>query len=211
MAPVSYWRLGERSGTVARDEMGLNHGTYVGSPTLGVNGAVAGDGDTAINTAAAKYVQLATPTFTPTTLFSVAAWASTNATAFGSMISSRTTSSEAMRFDLALYNGTGVAISIGTFADSDRKVQGVAVDNDGLLHFHVGTYDGVTLRLYRDGVPNGTPLATSIVPESTGGTFRIGQDVYERPWIGTIDEAAIFNRALTPYEIRALYDCGMGR
>jgi hypothetical protein len=38
--PVSYWRLGEASGTVAADEMGVNPGTYIGGVTLGVAGAL---------------------------------------------------------------------------------------------------------------------------------------------------------------------------
>jgi hypothetical protein len=47
-SPVSYWRLGESSGTVAVDEMGTNVGTYVGSITLGQTGALVGDADTSV-------------------------------------------------------------------------------------------------------------------------------------------------------------------
>jgi hypothetical protein len=39
---AAYWRLGETSGTVADDAVGLVDGTYNGSPTLGVPGLVAG-------------------------------------------------------------------------------------------------------------------------------------------------------------------------
>ena len=34
--PVSYWRLGETSGTAAADSAGTRTGTYVGNPTLGL-------------------------------------------------------------------------------------------------------------------------------------------------------------------------------
>ena len=37
--PVSYWRFGETSGTTAADSAGTRTGTYVGNPTLGVQGA----------------------------------------------------------------------------------------------------------------------------------------------------------------------------
>src|SRR6185295_442818 len=47
-SPVSYWRLGEASGSTAADERGANGGTYVGSPTLGAAGALAGDPNTAV-------------------------------------------------------------------------------------------------------------------------------------------------------------------
>jgi hypothetical protein len=48
-APLAYWRLGEKSGTVAHDETGHGYdGTYTGTYTLGAAGALAGDPDTAV-------------------------------------------------------------------------------------------------------------------------------------------------------------------
>lgn len=47
--PEGYWRLGEASGTSAADASGHTHtGTYTGTVTLGVPGALAGDSNTAI-------------------------------------------------------------------------------------------------------------------------------------------------------------------
>jgi hypothetical protein len=45
---VSYWRLGESSGTAAGDERGVNLGSYLGGPALGQPGAIAGDSNTAV-------------------------------------------------------------------------------------------------------------------------------------------------------------------
>jgi Concanavalin A-like lectin/glucanases superfamily len=42
----AYWRLGEASGTVARDVKGAADGTYVGGPGLGARGALSSDADT---------------------------------------------------------------------------------------------------------------------------------------------------------------------
>src|SRR4029077_18308996 len=48
--PVSYWRLGEQSGTTALDiGTGANNGAFTGGYTLGVGGAIVSD----INTAGA--------------------------------------------------------------------------------------------------------------------------------------------------------------
>ena len=48
-APLAYWRLGEKSGTVAHDETGHGYdGTCTGAYTLGAAGALAGDPDTAV-------------------------------------------------------------------------------------------------------------------------------------------------------------------
>ncbi|HEY6461522.1 MAG TPA: hypothetical protein VIY73_15250, partial [Polyangiaceae bacterium] len=59
--PLSYWRFGEASGTVAVDQMGATNGTYVGGVTLGAPGAIAGDGDTAATfDGATGYVDMGT-------------------------------------------------------------------------------------------------------------------------------------------------------
>ncbi len=42
-SPVSYWRLGEASGTLAADERGANPGTYVNAPTLGAASLLSAD------------------------------------------------------------------------------------------------------------------------------------------------------------------------
>ena len=47
--PVSYWRLGEQSGTTALDiGTGANNGTFTGGYTLGVNGAIVSDTNDAV-------------------------------------------------------------------------------------------------------------------------------------------------------------------
>jgi hypothetical protein len=46
---VGYWRFGEGGGTVTEDSSSFsNDGTYTGSPTFGVSGALKGDNDTAV-------------------------------------------------------------------------------------------------------------------------------------------------------------------
>ena len=47
-SPASYWRLGERSGTVAADSAGSNPGTIKSGVTLGQPGAITADTDTAM-------------------------------------------------------------------------------------------------------------------------------------------------------------------
>ena len=48
-SPISYWRLGEASGTLAVDEMGANDGTYIATPTLGAASLLTSDtADTAV-------------------------------------------------------------------------------------------------------------------------------------------------------------------
>ena len=59
-SPAAYWRLGEPSGTTAADASGNNRtGSYVGSPTLGVGGALVGDSNTAVSfNGSSQYVEV---------------------------------------------------------------------------------------------------------------------------------------------------------
>jgi hypothetical protein len=59
-SPVAYWRLGESTGPDAADESGNGHaGSFHGTPTFGVPGAINGDPDTAIQFNGADYVEIA--------------------------------------------------------------------------------------------------------------------------------------------------------
>ena len=75
--------------------------------------------------------------------------------------------------------------------------------------FHLaGTYDGVTLRLYLNGQQVGT-LGVAVTPTVNTGPLEIGRDnastdgVFYFP--GKIDEVRVYNRALSPSEIKSLY------
>ena len=58
--PVSYWRLGETSGTAAADSVGSNNGVVKTGVTLGVAGAISNDANTAMRFDGAKgYVSVA--------------------------------------------------------------------------------------------------------------------------------------------------------
>jgi hypothetical protein len=82
---------------------------------------------------------------------------------------------------------------------------------DGAWHHLAGTYDGVTVRLYVDGVEQGTGTpATSAINYALAdnNTFRIGgyrSSCVDFLFTGDIDEVQIFNRALTAQEIAAIY------
>src|SRR6266851_2705427 len=64
--PVGYWRLGEAAGPVATDASGAGYdGSYLGNPTFGQPGAIAGDLDTAVGLSGPEsrdYVEIPDPT-----------------------------------------------------------------------------------------------------------------------------------------------------
>lgn len=96
---------------------------------------------------------------------------------------------------------------------------GGAMVSPGQWHHIVGTYDGAKLQLYVDGQPWGkpNPHTGNIAAMSPGGFVAIGSEdgrvsdpscVGTRYFNGLIDEAAIYNRALSAAEIQAIYTAG---
>jgi hypothetical protein len=83
----------------------------------------------------------------------------------------------------------------------------------GTWHHIVGTWDGSTVRLYKDGSAVGTPVSkASVTYTSTGFSLGryYGDTISAQMFDGQIDEVAIFNRALSSTEVTALYNSGNG-
>ncbi len=84
--------------------------------------------------------------------------------------------------------------------------------NDNKWHYLVGTYNGSAVRIYVDGVLEDTKVIASSLPSVTG-PLRIGADWQSTPanfFIGNIDDARVYNRALQSYEITKLYNAVSG-
>lgn len=207
--PVGCWRLGERSGSVARDEMGLNNGTYVNAPTLGVAGLLAGDPNTAVTFAAASTQKVVTGLVTTAVdNWTLAAWV--KPTAPGSI---RT----------IIENGYTGNSGYSLLLDASNKLWGLRNGASYELVPHTGpalstTVPSFAVLLRRAGTSyiylNGVLSVTggTNTPTTPAGATEIGVSLSTSfAFDGTLDEPAIWGRALTPAEIRYLYDVGMGR
>lgn len=82
--------------------------------------------------------------------------------------------------------------------------------NDGNWHYAVGIFDGSNVRLVIDGGrENITGDATSGPIDTPATNVVFGQyNNLGNPFNGLIDEVRIYNRALTPAEIKRLYNMG---
>jgi len=90
------------------------------------------------------------------------------------------------------------------FYYNDLDTPNAYTDNN--WHLWVGTYDATTneRKIYRDGVLVASDTASADY-QGTGTFYYIGRTAWGNYFDGTIDEARIYNRALTPDEIKTLY------
>jgi prepilin-type N-terminal cleavage/methylation domain-containing protein len=200
---VGYWPLDEGTGTLAQDMSGsgntgawngsLVNGSHYGGGQLGTAGAF--DGST-------NYVNI--PNALPTTSqITVSVWAkkigagSNNPQ--GVMLYLTGGSSIYLDMCNSIGNGPSFQLSAGTLT----LIHGGTCADIGVWTNYVGTYDGVSTRLY----VNGTQVATT---GDTGtvsiGTIKIGTFTSSFYVNGLIDDIRIYNRALSAAEVLSLYN-----
>lgn len=85
--------------------------------------------------------------------------------------------------------------------------------NDGNFHHAAFVRNGLTLAIYIDGVLNTNVTASAIANISNSAVFRAGQNICvgtdgTEPFVGELDELDLYNRALSPAEIYAIYAAG---
>ena len=101
----------------------------------------------------------------------------------------------------ATSSGGGAPGVGGTFANSPLKGP-TTLPTNAWSHL-AGTYDGITLRLYVDGVEVANQAQTGLI-ETSADALTIGGDIlYGQYFAGLIDEVRIYNRALSAAEIQA--------
>jgi hypothetical protein len=202
---VGRWSFNEGSGVIAHDTSGNgNDGTLYNSPNvswasgkfgyaLNFNG---GDG----------YVSIPNSnSLMPTSSVTVEAWVkrvgidpSGNAAIF----EKRPPSNDAGYF----LDGVDARFYIyadGSWANTERVG---ATPADGIWHFIVGTYDGSQIKVYVDGVLKDTVSKSGNITSTTAEAM-IGRSLAapNNPFIGTIDEVRVYDRALSSEEIMTDY------
>lgn len=208
---AGYWRLGETSGTTARDNSGGGYDlTYAGSYTLNQTKLVPSTTDTAVDFIPGGYASRnVVPTFQSNGVISLECWVVGDAT--GNMAPVALFGSGS---DKGLW--INFAAKIGLWASIDGSAQSLCEDPvntvTGQLYHIVATHDGSNLRLYINGaLKTTTPFAGTLHAVTTAGGFAIGRlgaltsDYFD----GRIDEVAVYRRALTLAEVKDHYDVGI--
>lgn len=206
LSPTSYWRLGETSGTGAADEQSLNPGTYYNSPTLGADGALAGDDDTSITfDAANEYMGAGNDASLQANYATLILWFRTSDAGTGY----RRFFSKDGAYGLFTNNNVFGTYIWGQY--SGWKSSGVDVA-DGEWHMGALTIQPVGIansKLYLDGQlvwDNLGDVSNQNWPLNVGDGHNLGQNP-----TASVDEAAIWvgsSNILTGEEIAALYEAG---
>jgi hypothetical protein len=136
---------------------------------------------------------------------SVSIWFNQTAAANKGLITFGTNANPAGRlFEILLYNGTVIGHFRGTGFDT---IAGAPAYSVGKWHHVVLTYDGTTVRVYVDGqFGNQRNMALNTV--GTLLQLGSGSGTYAH-FNGTLDDAALWGRALTLSEIQAIYIAGL--
>jgi hypothetical protein len=201
--PISYWRLGERSGTAAVDQRGANPGTYRNSPVLGDPSLLASDpADTAVrlggtggNVAVADSNSLDL-----TSAITLEAWMKPASLPAAGSFASVLSKPEAYSLQ---FNGPLMEFTVMQ-AGVRRRLQAPAgAVVAGRAYHVVGTYDGVTQRLYLNGVLVASRAQTGPATVTTTGLSIGSWSGYDEYFTGTIDEAAVYGKVLTAAQVQA--------
>ena len=208
--PVSYWRLGETSGTSAGDERGANPGTYQNSPTLGTtsllasdtaNKAVSFDGtNDSVKVPSSSSLQL-------TSSLSLEAWVKPASLPTSGNFASILTKAESYSLQ---FNGPRLEFTImqGGVRKRLQAPEG-AIVVDQTYHV-VGTYDGTTQRLYINGTQVASTALSGPATTNTNALYLGSWDGGEEFFKGTIDEPAVYGSVLSAPRIAAHYEVGSG-
>jgi phosphodiesterase/alkaline phosphatase D-like protein len=205
--PVSCWRLGESSGTVAADLRSANQGTYVGGPTLGAasllaadtaNRAVTFDGvNDSVSIANSASLSL-------TSTVSLEAWIKPAALPATGSFASVVSRPEAYSLQ---FNGPRLEFTIIQAGVRKRLQAASGAIVVGSTYHVVGTYDGTTQRLYINGALAVSAALTGAIGSTSNG-LTIGSWGRGEYFRGTIDEAAVYSTVLSASRVAAHFSLG---
>jgi hypothetical protein len=204
--PVSYWRLGEGSGTIAGDETVANPGQY-SAVTLGVPGLLASTTNVAagFNGRSSEVRAGQTGSLDITSALTVEAWINPTSIPTAGIYRSIVTKTNAYSLD---FDGPQLELWFSQAGQSVRVQAPAGAIVAGTTYHVVGTYDGSNARLYVNGAQVGVTARSGPI-DTAISALRIGSwDGLSEWFAGTIDEAAIYRTALSATRIADHYNAG---
>jgi len=207
--PAAYWRFEELNPSDAKDEMGAYPAQYIGTVTFGPDG-IAGSNAPTFHAGGEGYVKVGDAfDFVGNEPYSFEAWVKPMATVpdFAGIVG------KLLEGPMTQKQGYTLGLSTnGLFAARvrDNVTEGVSVGSpaEGEFTHVVMTYDGTTLKVYKNGkLAEGLESTPPIIARDTPLTIGSYHD-----WAyfnGVIDEVAVYEKALGDTRILAHYQAGI--
>ncbi len=198
---IGWWKLDEKSGTVAADSSSHgNDGTVVGGEKWVsgyMDGALDFDGDD-------DYVDCGyDPIFDTAHEMTVAAWVTIRSipAAWACVIAKGEYSWRISNYNTEQRYHFGITV----WSQPNPSVDGVTVVGLDEWHHVAGVYNGASMNLYVDGSLDATKATTSPIGVNKANVL-IGEnpEAAKRKWDGLIDDVRLYNRALSEAEIGEL-------
>ncbi len=212
--PTGYWRLGESTGDLAKDSAGANDGAYLNGVTLGRSGALVGDANKAAGFTAAGSTKVDVPWSDSLNgaAFTAEVWAKVTGGG-GQYRSPLTSRADGPQRGYIFYAEPGNTWQFWTGKGDSTgwtSLAGPAVQVNTFAHL-VGKYNGATLFFYVNGLlvaqRDAAFAPNDLNPLRFGGGATEGNGNYF--FEGDVDEAAIYNKALSEDQILTHYVAGL--
>ncbi len=206
---VGYWKMDETSGGTLLDSSGYKHNAELKTFMATYPGRTSGLLGSALNFNGDRQFAEALPNadFETVNEVTIAAWVNLSShTAMGKFV----TKYGSYEIAQGLSGSGGARLAIWR----TRQNEWVWLDTNSYpltlnaWHWVVGTYNGNEMRLYIDGILIASKIAPGVINNLTSQPITIGGDKFNQNirWTnGRIDEAAIWNYALSETEIWQIY------
>jgi large repetitive protein len=193
--PKAYWRLGEATGTTAEDETANNvDATYYNSPTLGITGPLAGDGNTAVDLDGVDDEIARTNASFNTDTFSVELWAKPDQLRVQGLVTKSNATSSWRLF----MRDTSGHLEFDAVADTyNCPTSGNDTLTAGTWSHVVATYSKVRQesKIYIDGTLRATCSSIATMGGTWNSPVTVGGSALNR-WDGKVDEFAFYGYPL---------------
>ncbi len=224
--PMGYWRLSERAGPTALDSWSTNNGTYSGTETFGLSGALLRDSDTSVDFAGNGSSLVRIPYSSdlnggrdPNGSWTVECWvrpdldAATEGGNFAVPVASVDLTQNRSGY-FFLEQADGWQLRLGNSGGYLSGWNGAAGSFGGVAqantwYYLVGQYDGAAGMGY--AYVNGAQVKSAAVAglqNNAAATFNIGDRGDGAPFAGRVDEVAVYTGVLSASRIRAHYYAG---
>lgn len=209
-APLAWWRFEETTGTVAHDEIGGHDATYAGAPVLGVPGIAGGRGVSLGGASRPHATTTNTDVRFPGQLpFTIEVWVTARSLKDYGRIAGTEIPNGAGWYLGADPDGTKLWFELNANGTYTRQLMWPGTLSPMRFQHIVIVYDGATASMWLDGARVASTPSKDSAPDVGSLTWGCRMTNIATNCVdATLDEAAIYARALRDDQIIAHFNAG---